>query len=254
MYTGKPNWRDYAVNEMATLVIPFDISVGAPVGLYTQWTVDAAGRRKESHLVNAVFESVDGTSEGTFTDGHYTYQVTLDDELATIIMSAPSRNPTTNTFEWSEPNPPSGNNVCRNSHIMRNPMLTGYSWTNYPCSYAVTPLVLLSPMSTCDMRLFSCSRVKPLLVHSFAAIAISPCTNPCEQVGVSKYTCRHVHSPSDLCSEHKRQHLAQDAAQGYPLIRQCTVFMWEFSQPISSSCWSPVNRHIYMPYLAVYPR
>ena len=104
---------------MATLVIPFDIGEGAPVGLYTQWTVDGAGRPKEIHPINAVFESVSGSSEGTFTDGYYTYQVTLDDELATIVMSGPGGNPTANTAEWSEPNPPSGNNVCcSTSHVI----------------------------------------------------------------------------------------------------------------------------------------
>uniref|UniRef100_A0A0W0GBN7 Uncharacterized protein n=1 Tax=Moniliophthora roreri TaxID=221103 RepID=A0A0W0GBN7_MONRR len=100
VYTGKLNWLNYAQNEMIVLVIPVDVSNGAHVGLYYQWTVDGAGVKKKNHYINTTFREVttlpNGDVKGTFDDGFYTFEVTMhNNQQATIHMSDPKRNTAT---------------------------------------------------------------------------------------------------------------------------------------------------------------
>ncbi|KAL1741919.1 hypothetical protein HDZ31DRAFT_66473 [Schizophyllum fasciatum] len=70
--TGKLNWLSYAVNDVFTLVVPNGVSNGAAVGLYWEWTKDAAGNLKKNKLVNSTFRTVSssgGKTKGTFDDG-----------------------------------------------------------------------------------------------------------------------------------------------------------------------------------------
>uniref|UniRef100_A0A0W0FRH0 Uncharacterized protein n=1 Tax=Moniliophthora roreri TaxID=221103 RepID=A0A0W0FRH0_MONRR len=91
VYTGKLNWLKNAQNEMITLVIPVDISNGAHVGLYYEWTVDSAGVKKKNHYINTIFREVttlpNGDVKGTFDDGVYTFEVTMhDDQQVTALI------------------------------------------------------------------------------------------------------------------------------------------------------------------------
>lgn len=83
VFTGKLQWQRYAVDEMATLVIPSgSISEGAQVGLYHQWTADAAGNVKANHPINFPFRNVatsaEGDVSGTIDGSYYTYVITMD--------------------------------------------------------------------------------------------------------------------------------------------------------------------------------
>lgn len=82
VYTGKLNWLTHAKEEMITLVIPAGVTVGAPVSLYYQWTVDNAGNQKRNFASNAVFTSVNTASNGDVTgilgsNWYYTFEVTV---------------------------------------------------------------------------------------------------------------------------------------------------------------------------------
>ena len=74
VYTGAITWDSpedsyVARNEMVTLVIPKGIRVGAPVGLYWQWTVDRYGDENVNVCVNTGFDAVHTSADqlrGTF--------------------------------------------------------------------------------------------------------------------------------------------------------------------------------------------
>ncbi|EIW52721.1 uncharacterized protein TRAVEDRAFT_135035 [Trametes versicolor FP-101664 SS1] len=100
VFTGKLNWFNYAVNDMITFVVPRGVAVGAPVGLYWQWTEDANGNLKQNRSVNSTFRAVSasgGQTTGTFDDGYYTFEATIlsDDKSATIHMRNPNGASTT---------------------------------------------------------------------------------------------------------------------------------------------------------------
>ncbi|KAI5889809.1 uncharacterized protein SCHCODRAFT_02635681 [Schizophyllum commune H4-8] len=91
VYTTKLTYSSYAIDEMATLVMPRGLADGAPVGLFYQWTEDAAGRRKQNACVKGTFRTVVETDEwtqGTFDDGTYLYETAIypDGARATIYM------------------------------------------------------------------------------------------------------------------------------------------------------------------------
>ncbi|KAL1724130.1 hypothetical protein EV715DRAFT_189566 [Schizophyllum commune] len=74
VYTGTITWESpedsyVARNEMVTLVIPKGIRVGAPVGLYWQWTVDRHGDEHVNVCLNTGFDTVHTSADqlqGTF--------------------------------------------------------------------------------------------------------------------------------------------------------------------------------------------
>ena len=101
VFIGKLNWFSYAVNEMVTLVVPGGIADGAVVGLYYQWTIDAAGKRKGNVCVNSHFREVsssDGKTKATFGDGYYTYDITVASGSKTLTINM--RNPSGNSVAF----------------------------------------------------------------------------------------------------------------------------------------------------------
>jgi hypothetical protein len=104
VYTGKMNWSKYAVNEMATLIMPARISNSAAIELYHQWTVDNQGVKQKSGLIQASLRDCVTTeleTKGTFGPGYYTYEVSVPNDLpkATIRMSNPSGASSSNTLD-----------------------------------------------------------------------------------------------------------------------------------------------------------
>ncbi|KAG7086960.1 hypothetical protein E1B28_002877 [Marasmius oreades] len=108
VFTGKLNWFNYARNEMVSLVVPNGVSNGAPVGLYSQWSVDGAGVPKANHAVNSTFRNVtasaNGEAKGTFDDGYYTYEATVlsGSQGAKIRMSNPSLEESTSDLNQTD--------------------------------------------------------------------------------------------------------------------------------------------------------
>ncbi|GBE80889.1 hypothetical protein SCP_0306090 [Sparassis crispa] len=46
VYTGKFSWRNYAIDEMLTVIVPATFNGGDPICVYWQWMEDADGRKK----------------------------------------------------------------------------------------------------------------------------------------------------------------------------------------------------------------
>ena len=90
VYTGKLNDKQWAEDEMVTLVIPAGFGPDAPVGLFYQWTVDAKGVPKRNQVdvgtLNCVQTLKGGDVTGIFKASVYTYQLTFpaDEKPASI--------------------------------------------------------------------------------------------------------------------------------------------------------------------------
>ena len=136
VYSGKINFPEEAENEHVALVIPFDITNGAPVGLYFQWSTQTWNHKeKQNHQVNATFRDVTASErevKGTFDDGDYKFEVTIGwiegrQTLPVVVMSNWAGTTSSSTLSFREGSFHAPNNPV-NKKVIESYAVTGAIW------------------------------------------------------------------------------------------------------------------------------
>ncbi|KAJ4011137.1 hypothetical protein NW752_007328 [Fusarium irregulare] len=96
VYQGKLNWYHYAKDETFVIILPSGpVRVGDSVYLFSQWTVDAQGRKKQNHFSTITVDSVSQTdsSDVTFILKGSWYNYTVTTKSGYKELSVVMRNP-----------------------------------------------------------------------------------------------------------------------------------------------------------------